>query len=189
MCVAGLCQSADCLGDADCSDGDFCNGTEVCSASFSCSAGAPPNCGLPSQCSAPTCDPILGCVPNDVADGTPCDDGVASTVGDQCTSGLCEGSVPTLSVDGIVPDIVGVGGRFLLEVHGKGFAPSTSVWLANGSGPPPRVQWIEWIDSNQLLVIVEVRKGGPRRDRVWDVIAADPTGSQVLLDRGLTVRP
>jgi hypothetical protein len=91
LCSEGLCQPGNCILDADCDDGDACNGLETCSSNGLCVSGAPLSCGEPTQCQAPACDPVLGCVLFDVADGKPCSDGDKLTRGDQCQSGICVG--------------------------------------------------------------------------------------------------
>ena len=96
-CVAGanLCT---CASDADCKDdGDACNGTPYCDLAaplhtctinpatvVTCDASDAP-------CGANVCDPKTGtCAEAPLPDGSPCDDGVACTVGDSCDKGSCK---------------------------------------------------------------------------------------------------
>lgn len=52
-----------------------------------CSTNA--DCAVPQQCKTGSCDLTLGCVTQNVADGTACDDGDANTSGDHCSAGQC----------------------------------------------------------------------------------------------------
>ncbi len=112
--TAGVCDVAeDCDGaSADCPADGFDSGTEcrssagVCDVAESCDGGGP-NCPVDGfdtgtvcradagQCDVEeTCDgggancPVDGFEP----DGTSCDDGVSSTIFDQCTVGVCDGT-------------------------------------------------------------------------------------------------
>lgn len=100
LCFDAICQPADCLLDSDCDDGDVCNGIEACTSSGVCAAGIPLSCGEPSQCRAPACDIALGCMTFPMIDGTPCDDGRASTKRDECVSGVCVGAPRTKEAKG-----------------------------------------------------------------------------------------
>ena len=79
-----------CVADADCSDGDVCTGDEFC-VGGSCSAGTALYCSVSSPCQSGTCDSQLGCLTQPFADGTICDDGDVTTVGDVCQAGACVG--------------------------------------------------------------------------------------------------
>jgi hypothetical protein len=52
------------------------------------------------ECKVATCDPILGCVLVDAADGTACNDANACTTGDTCAGGSCVGGAPPACDDG-----------------------------------------------------------------------------------------
>jgi hypothetical protein len=82
---------SDACGSLLCDDGDACNGIETCSPTGLCVSGAPLSCGEPTQCQVPACDPVVGCVLFNVADGKPCSDGDRLTRGDRCQSGVCVG--------------------------------------------------------------------------------------------------
>jgi len=90
-CFSGACEAVECTEASHCDDGDACNGIETCDASGACMAGAPLRCGAPTQCSVPGCDAELGCIEIPLPDGTPCEDGRRSTLGDSCRAGVCEG--------------------------------------------------------------------------------------------------
>lgn len=57
--------------------------------------GTTPHCFSDSECddqescTIDHCDPYLGCVHENVVDGTPCDDGDKCTIGDSCGDGRC----------------------------------------------------------------------------------------------------
>ena len=57
-----------------------------------CSTDA--DCAVPQQCKTGTCDLTLGCITQNVADGTACDDGDANTTGDHCSAGQCVNDSP-----------------------------------------------------------------------------------------------
>ena len=82
-----------CLANADCSDGDVCTGDELCVSGI-CTAGTALDCSISSPCQTGTCDSQLGCLTQPSADGTICDDGDVTTVGDVCQAGACIGQLP-----------------------------------------------------------------------------------------------
>ncbi len=87
--VAECFTALDCDDGIDCTD-DMCN-AGVCSNPL-LPAGS--SCGDPSssQCDNPdTCDGVGICLPNNLGDGTPCDDGNVCTNPDTCTTGVCGG--------------------------------------------------------------------------------------------------
>lgn len=57
-----------------------------------CSTDA--DCAVPQQCKTGMCDLTLGCITQNVADGTACDDGDANTTGDHCSAGQCINTSP-----------------------------------------------------------------------------------------------
>jgi hypothetical protein len=102
--TADACNGAGvCVGGPapHCDDGNACNGVETCSPASGCVAGTPVTCAPPDQChTGGTCDPGTGlCGYANKPDGTPCDDGIASTSGETCQGGVCTGSSCTSSND------------------------------------------------------------------------------------------
>ena len=85
------CDAFDLNGTA-CNDGNACTTGDSCQAGV-CVSGSPVVCTASDQChDAGVCDPATGlCLNPPKADGTPCDDGNASTVNDLCTAGVCAG--------------------------------------------------------------------------------------------------
>lgn len=83
-----------------------------------------------------------------------------------------------LSVGAIQPGVVGQGaGVVNFVVTGTGFAPGITLAFQGGEGPAPRVRQVTRDSSTQLSAIVEVRSGGPARNRLWDVRVTNPDGS------------
>jgi hypothetical protein len=72
--------------------------TIVCTSDAEC-AGAFPNA---TPCQVATCHAGVQCVLEDLADGTPCDDGDACTQASACAGGVCEGSAELDCEDGNV---------------------------------------------------------------------------------------
>lgn len=67
------------LSDVACEDGDLCTVGDVCEAGV-CVPGGPETCGGDgSSCAVGVCDPDVGCVFDELADGAGCDDGDACT--------------------------------------------------------------------------------------------------------------
>ncbi|NUN13438.1 MAG: hypothetical protein HUU55_07365 [Myxococcales bacterium] len=70
-----------------CDDGNLCTSGDICAAGI-CSPGVAVQCDDDNDCTTDTCDPAIGCV-FAPANGTPCSDGNACTIGDNCQSGVC----------------------------------------------------------------------------------------------------
>ena len=95
-----------------------------------------------------------------------------------------------LTVTGLTPNAVTQGaGAVTFVVSGTGFVDGAAVAFANGSGPTPRVLSVRWDSSTQLTVDVEIRSGGPRRDRRWDVQVKNPDGTTATGGGLLTITP
>lgn len=90
--IPGECDCPN--GDSDCDNNNLCDGIETCTPSRqACIAGTPLVCSTSDQCLDPFCDPATGCQVQPKPEGTPCNDGDACSVDDQCTGGVCGGSV------------------------------------------------------------------------------------------------
>jgi cysteine-rich repeat protein len=100
----GDCCSPDCKfeeADSFCDDGNACNDPDSCDGHGHCVGQAPVDICPEDQCHDPiACDPQVGCLNPQKANGTPCDDGDACS-GDQCVDGVCIGSVLSCG-DGII---------------------------------------------------------------------------------------
>lgn len=97
-CVTNVCvQGQGCVATPGapglpCDDGDACTTGETCQEQ-GCTGGSTVVCPDAGPCKTAGCDPISGCViPDNLADGTVCDDGLACTEADACLAGVCGGS-------------------------------------------------------------------------------------------------
>ncbi len=73
---------------AACDDKDPCTINDTCD-NKKC-VGTPKDCNDGNPCTQDSCDQSTGkCVNTVVADGTPCDDGLACSTGDHCEAGKC----------------------------------------------------------------------------------------------------
>ena len=98
--------------------------------------------------------------------------------------------IATLSVTRIDPNVVSQNaGIIAFVITGTGFADGASVTFANGSGPVPRVLNVTRSSSTQLTANVEIRGGGPRKNRLWDVRVTNPDGSTAVGVKLLTITP
>jgi hypothetical protein len=97
----------------------------------------------------------------------------------------------TLAVTGISPNVVPQNyGTKPFVISGTGFASGATVSFANGtSGQVPRVVSVVWNSSTQLTATVEIRSGGPKKNRQWDVVVTNPGGSSATGVGLLTVTP
>lgn len=97
-------SDVDCGGPCSpCGPGQRCRGPEDCRdkacdmgvcVPFGCEGQEP--CPPPGPCLRWDCDPKTGCAPtpDPEAEGQPCDDGLACTVGERCVAGECTGGKP-----------------------------------------------------------------------------------------------
>lgn len=190
QCLAGVCEGVllACREDFDCDDGNVCNGLETCDGGIACLEGTPLECGALTPCATPFCDPQLGCTMVFEPDETPCDDRLATTTGDVCLAGVCQGTpgIPHPSVDSVSPQAIGPGDH-TLTVYGGGFSAGAVLSFQNGRGPAPRVRALELFDQGMLEVRLEVSRNGPRKARFWDVVVTLPDGPQARLPAGLRI--
>ena len=61
----------------------------------------------------------------------------------------------------------------------------------NGTGPAPTVETDPVIatDGSAITVTVNVKTGGPKRERVWDLRVTNPDASTEVLEGGLVITP
>lgn len=84
-----------------CDDGDACTVQDKCSLDSACS-GIPVACTGDGCTANLKCDKVTGCVGDKAANGTPCDDGLKCTSGDECQGGTCTAALP-LNCDDLNP--------------------------------------------------------------------------------------
>jgi len=97
----------------------------------------------------------------------------------------------TLTVTGISPNVVSqnVGTRNFV-ITGTAFATGARVSFINGTGgQTPRVVNVTRDSSTQLTATVQIRAGGPRKNRLWDVQVTNPDGTTAVGARLLTITP
>ncbi len=102
--AAGPVECVTCTQDADCDDALACNGTETCNIGLAlCGAGTPPDCSSAADaCNSGLCtEPAGVCVPDPLADGTPCGTALICALGDECTAGVCLATSPDSDDDGV----------------------------------------------------------------------------------------
>ena len=98
---------------------------------------------------------------------------------------------PALTVTGITPNSVSQNvGTVNFIISGTGFAIGARVSFANGTGgSAPRVISVVRDSPTQLTARVEIKSGGPRRERQWDVVVTNPDGASFTGVRMLTITP
>ena len=96
----------------------------------------------------------------------------------------------TLSVTAISPNVVSQNaGVVSFTITGTGFASGAGVAFVNGSGQTPRVLSVQRNSSTQLTATVEIRAGGPKKNRQWDVRVTNPGGTAAVGAHLLTITP
>jgi hypothetical protein len=97
---------------------------------------------------------------------------------------------PTLSVTGITPNSVSQrAGTLDFVISGTGFVPGATVAFASGAGQAPRVRSVTFNSASQLTARVEIRSGGPKTARRWDVVVSNPGGATAVGAGLLTITP
>ena len=92
-----------------------------------------------------------------------------------------------VTVTAVDPSAVPKGTQPAVTVWGSGFVDGATVSFENGSGQIPLVITLQWVSSNQIDLLLNVRPNGPDRDRVWDVRVTNPDGSAAVLVAGFTI--
>jgi len=94
-----------------------------------------------------------------------------------------------VSVDDINPNWVIEGGLVSVTISGSGFQAGVSVSLEGGQGPAPKVSDVVFVDSTTIEATISTKSGGPPKNRLWDVLVANPDTSRGVLEDGFTVTP
>jgi len=94
----GTCVAPPVANGTACNDSDACTQTDTCQ-SGTCTGANPVTCAAPDQChTAGTCTTATGlCSTPTKPNGSPCDDGDATTQVDTCQAGTCTGVSVTCS--------------------------------------------------------------------------------------------
>jgi len=96
----------------------------------------------------------------------------------------------TLAVTAISPNVVNQkAGAVTFVITGTAFAIGANVSFLNGSGPAPRVLSVTRDSSTQLTARVEIRSGGGKTTRRWDVVVTNPDGTSAVGTGLLTITP
>jgi hypothetical protein len=92
---AGACVADPVADDTPCDDGQYCTVDDACQQGV-CEGGGARSCSAAGgSCRTGTCDEAADeCTGDPVADGTPCDDQLYCTVGDECVAGTCTAGDP-----------------------------------------------------------------------------------------------
>jgi thermitase len=98
--------------------------------------------------------------------------------------------ITTVTVTGINPNVVSQNaGVKTFVITGTGFADGATVTFANGAGSAPRVVSVTRNSSTQLTATLEIRAGGPKKNRFWDVRVTNRDGSTGVGVGLLTITP
>ena len=90
-----------------------------------------------------------------------------------------------LSVTAISPDSMPVQSTIVATITGTGFTNGSVLDLINGGGPI-KIRDVVVVDSTTITANIEAKFGGPKRNRVWDIVVAD-SGITAILQGALTV--
>jgi len=95
-----------------------------------------------------------------------------------------------VTVTGITPFSVSRNaGTVNFTIAGTGFIPGASVMFLNGTGQSPVVLGVAVVNATTVTATVEIRSGGPRRDRQWDVQVINADGTSGVGSGLLTITP
>jgi hypothetical protein len=95
-----------------------------------------------------------------------------------------------LTVTGITPNTISQNiGVATFVVSGTGFEPGVTIAFVNGAGPAPRVRSVIRDSATQLTATVDIKAGGAKTYRYWDVKVTNPNGVSTVGARLLTITP
>ncbi len=89
-----------------------------------------------------------------------------------------------VAVYSVAPDEATRNSVNTVMITGTGFTPGMGLQFENGSGPSPVASDITVVNGTTLTAIVTVKKGGRKRQTVWDVRV-----DSGMLVNGFTVKP
>jgi hypothetical protein len=96
-----------------------------------------------------------------------------------------------LSVTGVSPSSITRGslsGGVSVTITGTGFTGIPTVTFLNGSGPTPSAGNVTLVSDTTLTMTIS-GKAGPRKPRVWDLVATLPGGANAACAGCLTIAP
>jgi hypothetical protein len=108
---------------------------------------------------------------------------------DTATVSVTVNAAPITMAD-IQPNTMQAGTTINVAITGSSYVAGADVTFENGNGPTPVAANIDVApDGNSLTASINAKKGGPPRNRVWDVRVTNPDGSSAVLTAGFTVTP
>jgi parallel beta-helix repeat protein len=111
-------------------------------------------------------------------------DGATGTFTDNVTASDPPAEV---TISTIEPNTMAAGSSIDVTIYGSGFVSGATLAFENGSGPAPSASYVEVLDGSTIRATLQVKSGGPKRDRLWDLRVSNPDGSSGVLVGGLTV--
>jgi PKD repeat protein len=111
-------------------------------------------------------------------------DGATGTFTDNVTASDPPAEV---TISTIEPNTMAAGSSIDVTIYGSGFVSGATLAFENGSGPAPSASYVEVLDGSTIRATLQVKSGGPKRDRLWDLRVSHPDGSSGVLVGGLTV--
>ncbi|KPJ58246.1 MAG: hypothetical protein AMS15_08885 [Planctomycetes bacterium DG_23] len=76
-----------------------------------------------------------------------------------------------------------------VTIGGSGFTAGAGVTFEGGEGPAPGASNVVVGNATSITATVTAKKGGPPRNRLWDVRVTNTDASSGLLVDGFTVTP
>jgi len=119
--------------------------------------------------------------------------GDGSLVSNTATATVTVNAAPPqapLTISAISPNVVPqTYGTKPFVITGTGFVQGSTVSFVNGAGNAPRVVSVTYNNAGQLTATLEIRSGGPKKNRQWDVVVTNPNGASATGARLLTITP
>ena len=114
--------------------------------------------------------------------------GTSAAAGSAVDLVVSSGPAVSLTVTSISPDTVSPSTTFGATVTGTGFAGDAQISFTNGSGPAPAVTSLTVVSPTTLSATIRIKRGGPKRSRIWDLTVISG-GSSATLANALTIVP